>query len=268
MDILSHTLTGVATGTVVASFSKSSLPQKAVIILVSGLGGALPDFDAISLWSKFDATIGSVLNLSHTGKQIYFGKFWYSHHGALHSVILGILIPLITMFLYASVKAFYFKNTNTFKAVFTQNRLLILGFSAGFFFHLLEDMPTPYCVWGGVNFFFPSDAYIGGFGKIWWWNNYDIFLLIIAVICLNLIVLLFTQKQALIARWFTSFIFLAGLSLSIYQMQTRGFDFNYKGHTPKYQQYEQKSKKLQREILGEDLYKLMLRFDNTVPLNF
>ena len=53
------TLTGVAVGTVIATVSGTSWKHKSLIVFFGGLGGALPDFDAISLWSRFDATIGS-----------------------------------------------------------------------------------------------------------------------------------------------------------------------------------------------------------------
>jgi len=50
MDIISHTLTGVAVGTVVATYSDQSWRSKTLIILTGGFGGALPDLDAVSLW--------------------------------------------------------------------------------------------------------------------------------------------------------------------------------------------------------------------------
>ena len=83
MDLLTHTLTGLAAGTVVASFAKTKKQQWG-IVLISMLGGALPDFDAISLWWDFDNTIGAFFNLSESGHDIYYGKHAYSHHGALH----------------------------------------------------------------------------------------------------------------------------------------------------------------------------------------
>ena len=95
MDILSHTLSGIAIGTVVATFSNKTWKQKASILLAGGFGGCLPDFDAISLWSKFDSTIGRLLNLTHSGNEIYFGKLWYSHHAALHSILAPIFLVLL-----------------------------------------------------------------------------------------------------------------------------------------------------------------------------
>ena len=54
--------------------------------------------------------------------------------------------------------------------------------------HVFEDMPTPSFVWGGVAFLFPSENYWGGKGYIWWWNNYDLFLIIISVFFLNVLI--------------------------------------------------------------------------------
>ncbi len=268
MDILSHTLTGVAVGTVVSSFSKKGFKRKLLIILVSGFGGALPDFDAFSLWSKFDATVGQFLGLSHSGAYIYFGKLWYSHHGALHSVTLGVLLPLLFCPLVFGIKKVKNKQLTSLGSFFNGNLLLIIGFSLGFCLHLLEDTPTPHCVWGGVRLLFPSEVYIGGFGKIWWWNNYDIFLLIVAVILLNALLHLLNNWFTIRIKVATISVFIFGLILSLYQVNTRGFDFNYVGHTSDYNNYEQKSKDIQKDILGETLYGFMVDFDNSIGLNF
>ncbi len=95
MDILSHSLSGVAFGTVIASFTDKGFKRKAGVVLLSGFGGALPDIDAISLWSKFDTTIGHFFGLAHSGNEIYFSKFWYSHHGAMHSLLVAGIVTLI-----------------------------------------------------------------------------------------------------------------------------------------------------------------------------
>ena len=267
MDIICHTLTGTAVGTVVTSFSKKNIKYKLSIILLGTLGGALPDFDAISLWSKFDTIIGSFIPLNNSGKQIYFGKFWYSHHAALHSFTVAFFIPLVYVFINSILDNkslnFLYKN---YKLKLKSNCLKILSFSFGFTFHLLEDMPTPHSVWGGVRFLFPYKKYFGGFGKIWWWNNYDLFLIIILCIALNLIVLLIPFLK--LKKLTTSTIFILCSILFIYQINTRKFDFNYTGHTRNYSTYEKKSKELQRDILGEKLYTILNKFDNSINLNF
>ena len=268
MDILSHTLTGTAVGTVVASFSNDKDQHPLWIILIASFGGALPDFDAISLWSKFDEVFGKLWFLNHTGKEIYFGKYWYSHHAALHSITFAILLPfsfLSTRYLLKNRKDFVLKGISSY---LNSKKLLIIAFSIGFTFHLLEDMPTPYCVWGGVRMFFPVSTYYGGFGKIWWWNNYDIFLLIISVILLNSILLITQSFFKLHVRKLCVSIFALGAIISVYQINTRDFDFNYVNHTKEYQTYELKSKEIQQKILGETLYNIMLEFDNSISLNF
>jgi len=266
MDILSHTFSGIAVGTVLASFSKGGFKTKSSIILISGFGGALPDLDAISMWSNFDSTIGNFFNLSHSGSQIYTGKWWYSHHGALHSLTFAVIIPFVFLFLKSLKPLFQERSLSRFTQKIALNKLKILGFILGFGVHLIEDMPTPAAYWGGVNLFWPSKTYSGGFGKIWWWNNYDIFLVIIGVIVLNIITLGFSKW--LNAQKITPFIFLLGFSLSLFQMNTREFDFNYTGGAKHYQAYEQKSKEIQKEILGEKLYLMMKKFDDSMKLNF
>ncbi|MBI9062204.1 MAG: hypothetical protein JEZ14_09455 [Marinilabiliaceae bacterium] len=97
-------------------------------------------------------------------------------------------------------------------------------------------MITPACVWGGVNFFWPFDIYIGGTGQIWWWNNYDLFLIVVGVVVLNTLVLLFKKRQ--LVNYLSTSIFVLGIFLTMYQVNSR--DFDYTGHTPLYHNYEQK----------------------------
>ena len=155
MDIVSHTLTGIAVGTVAATVSNSSWKSKGLIILTGGLGGALPDLDAISLWSKFDSTIGSLLKLNHSGKEIYVGKFGTHHAAAFFDppIILILLATAFNVLIRREFKVLYILER------LSRKRFLILAFFFGFIFHLLEDMPTPVCM-GGVNLFFPSSKYV------------------------------------------------------------------------------------------------------------
>ena len=268
MDIISHTLTGVAVGTVVATISNSLWKSKGLIILLGGLGGALPDLDAISLWSKFDTTIGSFFRLSHSGKEIYFGKFWYSHHAALHSLI----APIILILLVTVINVLFTKKmkvSNVLESINT-NKFLILAFFFGFLFHLFEDMPTPASVWGGVNLLFPSASYIGGFGNIWWWNNYDLVLIIFSVIVLNLCVNILPRCYYLVKVRLCVPLFLIGVVLFLVQINTRtvGFSYTGTGHTVNYNKFEAQSKNIQREILGEKLFNFMVMIDNKISLNF
>ena len=269
MDILTHTLSGFAVGTVVASFSTRGFKEKVILFLVSGLAGALPDLDAISLWSHFDSTIGRFFKLSHSGQEIYYAKFWYSHHAFLHSLFAGIFMAIILGI------AIYFINTGFRSVTFSKimesirkNRLVLIGSMGGFLVHLLEDMPTPSSVWGGVNFFWPSRAYNGGSGDIWWWNNYDIFLIVLGLISINLLLHLSRKVIAFNLKRFTVGVFITAFALTLFQIKTRDFDFAYTGHTVNYPDYELKSKELQREILGDKLFEKMEKFDKSLGIYF
>lgn len=269
MDILIHTLSGIAIGTVVSSFSNAGFKNKCSIIFFSGFAGALPDLDAISLWSKFDSTIGKFFNLAHSGHDIYFAKFWYSHHAFMHSAFAAIflsgILGLIRYFLGSR-----FKNMTFIGLVdsIRKNKLLHIGFVLGFLIHLIEDMPTPGSTWGGVNFFWPSKSYIGGTGDIWWWNNYDVFLIIVCVILVNLLLSFINQFVRFDLKKSTLSVFLIGFIFSVFQIKTRTFDFAYRGYAKHYEAYEAKSKEIQRHILGDNLYDFMVRFDNKLTFYF
>ena len=52
------------------------------------------------------------------------------------------------------------------------------------------------------------------------------------------------------------------------QINTRTVDFSYSGPTVNYSELEAQSKQVQKEILGEKLFKFMTAVDNKIPLNF
>ena len=124
---------------------------------------------------------------------------------------------------------------------------LLSAFFFGYLGHLLEDMPTPASVWGGVNLFFPSSGYVGGFGQIWWWNNYDLVLIIVAVITINFLINCIPKITAKARSIAAVVVFVFGLSIFLIQVHTRPVTFAYEGHTPNYKQLEQRSKDIQRD---------------------
>lgn len=260
MDILTHTLCGVAAGTVLASFSANKWREKTSIVAFSAFGGAFPDVDAITMWSKFDGTFGRIFHLSHPGKEIYTDKLWYSHHAFFHSLLAGIVFSIIIGFLFYVIT---FKSDKNIIHSY-QNRFLILtGFLSGYFFHLLCDMPTPFGAWGGVGLLFPSKLYVGGSGQIWWWNNYDIFLIVVCTIMVNLFLLSIPKiKKGTILALFIGFF------LCIHQINSRKTDFNQTKYRTNYEKSEILSKEIQRETLGNTFYNLMVKFDNILPFNF
>lgn len=255
MDILTHTFSGVA----VASLGVSVLPfeskERFKYLILGGFVGAFPDIDAVSMWSKWDAVFGT----TQKGSEIYTDNHWYSHHGFFHSLLAGLILVSLIFLVQKSILKTHFK----------KKHFWMLGFlSLGFCAHLLEDMPTPHSAWGGVRLFFPLEAYVGGYGKIWWWNNYDLFLIVFLMILFNVCwshVPYLKDKT----RHAMHIIVSCGLGLlMIYQVNTRKYTYAYKGDSSRYAQFEKESKLEQREILGENLFKLMSFLDSKLPVHF
>lgn len=261
MDILTHTLSGMVVGVTVAALMKGPARAKVSVVVAGVVGGFLPDIDAVSLWSKFDTTFGKFFDLTVLGKNIYSGKYWYSHHGFMHSLLAGgIFASVIALFLLLGRRFLNFVN-GTF--------LMVGVFFCGYIVHLLEDIVTPGSTWGGVRLFFPSEKYVGGFGNVWWWNNYDIFIIVLSVLVINMCLLMagrFVINK--LVQVLPVFIFILGSIFIIIQINSRTFDFSYSGYTAKYGEYEKKSQDIQKEILGVKLYSLMKKFDDRLKFYF
>ena len=264
MDIFTHIISGVAVATVVVPFAKTKTVKPLKVLSFGALGGAFPDIDAISMWSQFDSTFGRLFGLSHTGREIYGEKFWYSHHAFFHSIVAALLIVALLIFvsyIFSKIR----KKRIGFVEYRKKNILLYAAFIGGYLCHLFGDMPTPSSVWGGVNMFFPADAYIGGSGKIWWWNNYDIFLLIVLCVAVNSVVIMFCKRYV---RRITLGVALFTLVMITVLVNTRQYDYAYSRHTAKYAEMEQQSKKEQERILGKRIYNCMKWIDDRLPIHF
>ena len=255
MDILSHTFSGVATASLGIALVSLGRGEKVKYLFLGAFVGAFPDLDAVSMWSKWDV----VFNTAQKGHAIYTDSHWYSHHGFFHSLMSGFLL----------VSIIFFFQKYVFKKNFKVAHYVMLFFLfLGYFAHLLEDMPTPHSMWGGVRLFFPSGEYVGGFGKIWWWNNYDIFLLIVAISVFNLICL----QLGFIHENYRKVLAVIGTQLLVavifVQINSRVHDYSYQGSTAYYMKYEKESLEEQKRILGPWLYNVMHDLDNKIPLNF
>ncbi|MCC8153922.1 MAG: metal-dependent hydrolase [Tannerellaceae bacterium] len=261
MDILTHTVTGMAFAGCVALTGGKKIKEKAAIVLAGAFGGMLPDIDAISMWSRFDSTFGKWFGLADPGKVIYSAKYWYSHHGFMHSLFAaGLFTGILFLFLWGSPVV----RKRQFTPVKPVYGWVSLAFWGGFVFHLLEDMITPASAWGGVRFFYPSSVYTGGTGQIWWWNNYDIFLIVCLVFFLTLLLLVlkpFFRKRVVVWGWI---LFLIGFIVITYQVKTRNFDFN----RAAYGVSEDKSKEIQKQILPASVYHSMEKLDRWLILHF
>ena len=266
MDILSHTFSGLAIGATAMHFSNKGTKHKFSIIFVSGIAAFFPDLDVFSHWSGFDSTFGEWFDLKESGVNIYHQKRWYSHHGLFHSLLMAVIFSV-----FCALISIFFKGWKTWKTSLIGRAPFYWGVFSAYLVHLFEDMPTPDFVWGGVAFMFPSVDYWGGNGQIWWWNNYDLFLIIFLIFLLVLILALLGKLLRKSMKWIALFFLLTAIGVYLYQINHRGYDFNYtgfSGHHAKWYENEVKSKAIQKEILGEDLYKLMLKFDNSIPIWF
>lgn len=269
MDILTHVVSGIVAGSVVAAFSRTEKIPAQRIFAAGALGGAFPDIDALSLWSKFDATIGKWFALTHSGSEIYSGKIWYSHHAFFHSVAAAVIAGFLFGCVVYSYHYLHWKdNVDSLVHFFKINRPVYLAFVLGCMTHAAGDMLTPASVWGGVQLFWPYTGYMGGFGKIWWWNNYDIFLIISAGSLLNIAFITVAEHLRIRAGIITLLITLLVISCVWRQAVTRNYDYAYTGNTIQYQQLEQKSKQEQQRILGPRVYRIMDRIDKLLFFNF
>lgn len=262
MDILIHTLSGTATATVIAALHRCRPSQKIKILGVGAFAGALPDFDAISLWSRFDRTIGTWFNLEHSGREIYFGKFWYSHHVFMHSLLCDVLLTVFLAMCGCWIYQHWFKRAPCYWSGMRYLSVYVLTFFLAYFSHLLGDLPTPGGSWGGINLWFPFTEFTGGWGYTWWWNNYDIFLILLSCILLNITIMICWGRWEKVLMYLPGGIYLCAVGLICYQLSQRPANLN--SHSSK----EQQSLQIQKEILGEKLFLMMRRFDQALPVYF
>lgn len=224
------------------------------------MAGAFPDLDVISLWSGFDDTFGRWLGIPHSGREIYFGKYWYSHHAITHSIFGSIICSLVLALFMLLRKS----NRSRFAWVYP------ISFFFGYQMHLWGDTPTPGSGWEGIMYWYPSSEYLGGWGLTWWWNNYDIFLLLALCIVLNWAVAIARNWMKVSwMRFLPTVIFCGCVLTCVVNLLNRGDSFNYDSYQrERFRSFEQRSLDTQREILGDDLYEMMRKFDESTHLNF
>ncbi len=150
MDILSHSLSGVAVASVTISFTRYRMGKKFGILLWGGFAAALPDMDALSLWSRFDEVIAPLFHLTESGNSIYFGTHWYSHHGFMHSLFAAILFTLLVLLFRVLTRLFFHGGWRRMGSYLKSNVWFPATLLLAYTVHLLEDMPTPASVWSGV----------------------------------------------------------------------------------------------------------------------
>ncbi|MFT4683334.1 MAG: inner membrane protein [Yoonia sp.] len=85
---------------------------------------------------------------------------------------------------------------------------------------------------------------------------------------INVLVLIIPTFTEALKKRIALGVFSFGVVLGIYQIKTRGFDFDYQGFAPDYKTSEAKSKEIQREILGDTVFGWMEKLDQNIPFNF
>jgi len=268
MDILTHTLSGITAATAIAAFSNRSLWKKSLLIACGAAGAILPDIDAITRWPGFDAVIGSTLGLSQGGGSIYYGNHWYSHHNFTHSLAAGAIFTLLGALLW--YLGHRWSPIARSPANFIQDKKgFFSAFFMGYTLHLLGDLPTPGSIWHGIKLFWPLATPVGGFGHIWWWNNYDIFLLLLAgslagtsLVFLNH----FLKMRSL--RYLPAMLGLVIFSATLYQIAHRPIRFSGPGSSFSHAENERQSLAIQKTILGEKLYGIIGAMDRHLKIPF
>lgn len=167
MHLNTHICAGACVGSLMALHIKG-LPQKSkgIVILLFMIGSALPDIDAVSVLFYH---------------KVFYASHWFSHRGAMHSICGLIILSALV--------------TGCYNIAIRQQIIchFLQRFWMPFFFiviggglHILADLPTPSTPWGGLLLFWPfSTVRIGGYGNIWWVNEYLMLLFAIAAfICL------------------------------------------------------------------------------------
>jgi inner membrane protein len=268
MDIFTHTLSGMAAATAVAALSGRSLKDQFLIICCGAAGAMLPDLDALTRWPDFDAVIGKALDLSRTGRDIYYGHHWYSHHGFMHSLAAAAIFTLagaLLRYLYCRLRS----GVRSASAVIMNASGFLLAFFFGYLMHLLGDLPTPDAAWNGIRLFWPLSPFVGGFGYIWWWNNYDIFLIFLVGGALNAALIVANRylKRRLL-RTAPTLIFLCMICAALFQITHRPARFSSAGNPAGHAEKEHQSLAIQRDILGERLYGIMNALDRKIPIPF
>ncbi|GAB4405537.1 MAG: hypothetical protein OHK0039_06630 [Bacteroidia bacterium] len=262
MDIFTHTLSGLGVATVAAAFYRVRPAQQAGMVLLGGVGAIVPDIDAFSLWSGFDATLGAWLG--QEGHALYYGTHWLSHRGFFHSLFASLLVSVSL----ALLSSLLYRVLRRAPSIGMALRYLFpywLCFWLGYLIHLVGDLPTPGGPWGGIRLFFPSETYVGGWGWVWWWNNYDIFLLLLGVVLANVLLLVGCEHWSRRLRFLPILMLCYALGMCVYEMRQRHHDFN----TGTFDHNEHHTLDLQRQVLGPGGCEFMQRIDEAVlPIYF
>lgn len=266
MDILTHCLSGAMAATAIAPFCGKPTYRKLLVIESGTVGAVMPDIDAITRWPGFDATIGRWFDLSRSGRAIYHANLWYSHHNFCHSLASGVLFTLMLAMVFLLVKKGFASRCGAISGLNAWWGYLI-AFFIGFCIHLAGDLPTPGSTWHGIKLFWPYTVPVGGLGYIWWWNNYDIFLLLLFGCSINLIFIFLNSVLKSPYLKVAPMLFCAVvIGTAVFQITHRPVSFSDTGGA--WAEKESRSLTVQRKIIGDPLYRIMVKMDRSLPFPF
>lgn len=180
MHLTTHICAGTCIGSLTALHVKGlGHKSKGIVVLLFMIGSALPDIDAISVL------------FSH---KIFYANHWFSHRGAMHSVF-GLIISSALVAVCYAIAIHQKSQLNSLQRFWMAFTLIFIGGGL----HLLSDLPTPSTPWGGLMLFWPfSSVRVGGFGNIWWVNEYLMLLFSTAAfVCLVSIYVLEKDSRAI-----------------------------------------------------------------------
>lgn len=264
MDLLINLLFGILSGTVVAAWNMSRPAQLWKLILIGILGAWFPSIDELSLWPRFDEIIGQGLGLTEKGTEIYFGLHWYSHNAFFHSLFSMLLFSVLIALLAGLIYRYIMRGGSTCGVCLRYCSIYALTFAFGYLLHLFGDLVAPGGPWEGIRLFFPFEVYVGGWGFTWWWNNYDLALILFISSLLNVIFIYVIPPLKKGMRQLPGGVLMLSMVLISIQLGKRDFDFNKEGYTVR----EKASKHIQLHMLGEPLFNTMEEVDDWIPFYF
>jgi len=264
LDLLINAFLGLGIGTALAGWNRSRPAQQAKLMIVGLIGGIFPSLDSVTLLPCFDATLGSWLGLEESGVEIFLGSHWYSHQAFMHSLLAAGLFSLLLVLSMAFIYRFPMRSAPSLASALGYVGIYGASFGMSYLAHLLIDLTAPAGPWGGIRLFFPMEVYVGGWGMTWWWNNYDLSLVLIFVVVLNLCLISWIPPLKKGMRYLPASVCAFAFMLISWQLNTRGYDFNKQGYVSR----EKASHHIQKEILGEDIHAVMAKIDKKLPFYY
>jgi hypothetical protein len=139
-----------------------------------------------------------------------------------------------------------------------------IAFALAYLLHLAGDLISPSGIWGGMALFFPAKQYVGGWGLVWWWNNYDLLVILLLCIVFNLAMTFGLPMRSEASQRPPVFMFCLALLWISLQVSRRETDFNGQNFVTN----ETLSHEFQESVLGAPVYHQMRKVDEALPFGF